>query len=64
METAKEQRPMDICMVCEEKNNEGIYIFQHFLCSDCEQRMVVTDTDDEEYQYFIEKLRKINQVSC
>ncbi|WP_408005356.1 sigma factor G inhibitor Gin [Pseudalkalibacillus berkeleyi] len=51
-------------MVCEEKSNKGIYIFQHFLCTKCEQRMVVTETDDAEYQYFIEKLRKINRVSC
>lgn len=62
MESTKQS--IDMCMVCEEKSDKGIYIFQHFLCTKCEQRMVVTETDDAEYQYFIEKLRKINRVSC
>ncbi|WLD93439.1 sigma factor G inhibitor Gin [Alkalihalobacillus sp. AL-G] len=58
------KQTLETCMVCEKKAEKGIHIFHHFLCCNCEQKMISTDTDDEEYQYFIEKLRKINRVSC
>ena len=49
----------DTGIVCGKQNMEGIRIFSHLICSDCESEMVSTDVHDEKYPYFINKLRTI-----
>lgn len=49
----------DTCIVCGKQNPEGIRIFSHLICSDCEVEIVRTDVRDEKYPYFIHKLRTI-----
>ncbi|MCM3006885.1 sigma factor G inhibitor Gin [Priestia koreensis] len=48
------------CIVCEELREEGIHIFSNFICVECEQKMVSTETDDIQYQYFIHQLKNIS----
>nr|WP_096203276.1 sigma factor G inhibitor Gin [Bacillus sp. FJAT-45350] len=49
----------ETCLVCEEKKTSGIHLFEHFICECCERKMVLTDTNDEYYHYYLKKLRKI-----
>ncbi|MGE7219520.1 sigma factor G inhibitor Gin [Priestia koreensis] len=46
--------------MCEELREEGIHIFSNFICVECEQKMVSTETDDIQYQYFIHQLKNIS----
>lgn len=48
------------CVVCEEKKEHGINVIQAFICEECEQKIVKTDTNAPLYQTFVEKLRSIN----
>ncbi|HJV45216.1 MAG TPA: sigma factor G inhibitor Gin [Bacillota bacterium] len=48
-----------ICIVCGNKREEGITIWNSFICHTCEQEMVRTDVMDEKYSFFVEKMRNI-----
>lgn len=60
MESTTKQQTGEICLVCEETKENGIHICNQFICTSCEEKLVQTDTDDERYGYYLEKLRKIN----
>ncbi len=47
------------CLICEEKKQIGIHLFEHFICESCERKMVLTETNDIFYRYYLEKLKKI-----
>ncbi|WP_209125701.1 sigma factor G inhibitor Gin [Alkalihalobacillus sp. BA299] len=47
------------CVICEQKKSEGIHLFEHFICEDCERQIVITDPNDLYYHYYLKKLRKI-----
>ncbi|UOQ50516.1 sigma factor G inhibitor Gin [Gracilibacillus caseinilyticus] len=42
---------------------EGILLFGFYICHECEQEIVATNPSDASYQYYVEKLRSINQSS-
>lgn len=48
------------CIVCEENKTEGIHLYTSFICSECEEEMVGTETNEPKYQYFIDKLKRVN----
>ncbi|OZI12144.1 hypothetical protein CEW92_08240 [Bacillaceae bacterium SAS-127] len=48
-----------ICMVCEQNKQEGIYIYQAFICKECERKVLQTEPEEEAYAHFVKKLRKI-----
>lgn len=54
----KEQRG-EQCVICDENKLKGIHLYTSFICSDCEKDMIVTDTHDPKYKYYLQKLRKI-----
>ena len=48
------------CIVCSRETQEqGINIWDHFICRNCEGEMVATDVYDEKYPFFIRQMRKI-----
>jgi len=50
---------MQSCIVCGETKEEGISIWNQFICSECEQEMIHTEVEDKRYSYFINKLKTI-----
>ncbi|KJE27699.1 sigma factor G inhibitor Gin [Geobacillus thermoleovorans] len=48
-----------VCIVCEQEKKEGIFLFGHFLCLDCNQAIVQTNTDDPNYSFYVRQLRKM-----
>lgn len=48
-----------LCIICDEEKEHGIHLFTHFICDECEQKMRLTEPEDENYHYFIEKLKKV-----
>jgi predicted nucleic acid-binding Zn ribbon protein len=50
---------MQSCIVCGEAKEEGISIWNQFICSECEQEMIHTEVEDKRYSYFINKLKTI-----
>ncbi|WP_374723886.1 sigma factor G inhibitor Gin [Calidifontibacillus erzurumensis] len=51
----------ETCVICEKKKEKGIHLFTEFICSDCEQEMVSTETKDEKYKYYINQLKKVTE---
>lgn len=49
----------ETCLICEEKGEIGIHICDRFICESCEQKLVKTDTRDESYSYYLEKMRNL-----
>ncbi|RLQ91707.1 sigma factor G inhibitor Gin [Falsibacillus albus] len=49
----------EACIVCEEHKSKGIHLYTSFICRDCEEDMVHTDTKDPKYKYYINQLKKI-----
>lgn len=60
---SKQSTTRQICQICQEEKKEGIVIYQAFICSECEQEMIMTEPEDERYQYFVKKLKAINQTT-
>ncbi|SEU07048.1 Inhibitor of sigma-G Gin [Salinibacillus kushneri] len=52
-----------VCNVCHQEKVKGITVYTAFICSDCEQDMIHTEPGDEKYQYYVEKLKVINQLN-
>jgi Inhibitor of sigma-G Gin len=48
-----------VCVICEERKEKGIHLYTSFICMDCEMDLVVTDTNDPKYKYYLKKLKKI-----
>ncbi|MGZ0084089.1 sigma factor G inhibitor Gin [Caldibacillus thermoamylovorans] len=48
-----------VCLVCEQEKKEGISLFGHFLCLDCNKAIVQTDPDDPNYSFYVQQLRKM-----
>jgi hypothetical protein len=66
MESTAHRKIGETCMICEETKQTGIHICNQFICKSCEQELVKTDTEDDQYEYYLKKLRKINvtQHTC
>jgi uncharacterized protein (DUF983 family) len=47
------------CVVCDEEKLTGIHLYTSFICVQCEQEMIGTDTDDPRYKYYLRQLRKV-----
>ncbi|MCP8971204.1 sigma factor G inhibitor Gin [Ectobacillus ponti] len=48
-----------VCIVCEDAKETGIYLYNGFICEECERSMIETDTSDPKYQFYLKQLRKI-----
>lgn len=47
------------CVICEQAKLRGIHLYTSFICIDCENDLITTDTSDPKYKYFLQQLRKI-----
>ncbi|MUK88098.1 sigma factor G inhibitor Gin [Ornithinibacillus sp. L9] len=52
---------MEYCGICEEKKQQGIHLYNMFICTECEHNMIHTEPREEKYQYYLKKLKNINQ---
>ncbi|WP_058305623.1 sigma factor G inhibitor Gin [Gracilibacillus massiliensis] len=50
-----------ICGICDQTKEEGIYLYQLYICRECEKEILSIHPQDDNYQYYVEKLRAINQ---
>ncbi len=57
----KESTHMERCGICEEKKERGIHLYTMFICCECEYNMIHTEPREEKYQYYLDKLKNINQ---
>ncbi|MEK3718558.1 sigma factor G inhibitor Gin [Paenibacillus sp. FSL R7-0333] len=55
-----EQQTGQACIICGQQKEEGIVIVSHFICEDCESEMVRTEAEDVKYNFFINRMKKIN----
>ncbi|MDL4839090.1 sigma factor G inhibitor Gin [Aquibacillus rhizosphaerae] len=58
MEIIKEQKS---CGICDEEKEKGIYLYNLFICCECEHKMIHTEPTEEQYKYYLQKLKHINQ---
>jgi hypothetical protein len=49
----------ETCIVCDTERTKGIHVYTSFICVDCEKEIINTGTSDPNYQYYLEKLRRI-----
>ncbi|WP_028400994.1 sigma factor G inhibitor Gin [Ectobacillus panaciterrae] len=47
------------CIVCEEKKEKGIHLYNGFICETCEKDIIHTETDDPKYAFYLKQLRKV-----
>lgn len=50
----------ETCVICEESKWKGIRLYNSFICAECEQKIIATDTNDPQYKFYLKQLRKIN----
>jgi hypothetical protein len=49
----------ETCVICDQIKHRGIHLYTKFLCTDCEQDMINTETTDPKYSYYISQLKKV-----
>ncbi|WP_313802460.1 sigma factor G inhibitor Gin [Cytobacillus sp.] len=47
------------CVICEQAKRKGIHLYTSFICTDCENDLISTDTSNPKYKHFLKQLRKI-----
>ncbi|WP_240666776.1 sigma factor G inhibitor Gin [Longirhabdus pacifica] len=47
------------CIICDQFKEEAVSVYLSFICLDCEQAIVNTETTDEKYEFFIQQLRAL-----
>lgn len=52
---------MESCGICEEKKERGIHLYTLFICCECEQNIIHTEPREEKYNYYLQKLKNMNQ---
>jgi hypothetical protein len=51
----------ETCVICEIQKNDGIHLYTSFICTDCENEMIHTQTSHPNYKFFLQQMRKVNQ---
>ncbi|MFD1849286.1 sigma factor G inhibitor Gin [Oceanobacillus bengalensis] len=49
------------CGICEEDKQEGIHLYNMFICTACEHNIIHTEPREEKYNYYLKKLKNISQ---
>ncbi|RLL41707.1 sigma factor G inhibitor Gin [Oceanobacillus piezotolerans] len=49
------------CGICEEEKEEGIHLYNLFLCRECEHNIIHTEPREEKYKYYLHKLKNIKE---
>lgn len=59
LDSVERKQDGEVCVVCEEIKHKGIHLYTSFICVDCEKDMLITDTKDPKYKYYLQKLKKV-----
>ncbi|MDQ0158425.1 MULTISPECIES: sigma factor G inhibitor Gin [Alkalibacillus] len=51
------QMTFHYCQVCDQWKAQGIYVLTNFICQSCERAIVQTNPEEEQYQYYVEKMK-------
>ncbi|ENH96105.1 Sigma-G inhibitor, Gin [Gracilibacillus halophilus YIM-C55.5] len=51
------------CGICNQEKEDGIFLYQLYLCHDCEKEIVATNPKDERYQYIVNKLKAVQKTT-
>ncbi|WP_226038395.1 sigma factor G inhibitor Gin [Aquibacillus saliphilus] len=51
----------EACGICEQEKYRGIHLYNLFICCECEQKMIHTEPKEEQYQYYLHKLKRISK---
>lgn len=49
------------CVICEEKKGKGIHLYTSFICSECENDLIKTETYDPKYKFYLDQLKKAHK---
>ncbi len=47
------------CVICEQLQSTGIHLYTSFICMQCEEQIVNTETDDPHYNYYVQQLKRV-----
>ncbi len=47
------------CVICEQSQSTGIHLYTSFICIQCEEQIVNTETDDPHYNYYVQQLKRV-----
>lgn len=50
----------ETCIICEQVKKRGIHLYTRFICLDCEQDIIRTETNDPKYQFYLDRLKKVS----
>ena len=50
---------LETCVICENLKPKGIHRYTSFICTECENDLIQTETNDPKYKYFLKQLKKI-----
>ncbi|WP_067933460.1 sigma factor G inhibitor Gin [Alicyclobacillus kakegawensis] len=57
---AKQKKPAGRrCIICDRPREIGIVVWGQFICAECEQEIVSTDTSELRYQYYVQRLKRL-----
>lgn len=48
-----------VCVICDQKKSRGIHLYTSFICTECEQELISTETSSPKYKYYLTKLKKV-----
>lgn len=57
-----EENKVKVCGICDQEKYRGIHLYNMYICNECEKEIIQTEPNEQKYQYFLEKLRSINQA--
>ncbi|MDQ0258005.1 hypothetical protein J2S74_005468 [Evansella vedderi] len=60
--SAKKQNSLKECLICEMEKDLGIHLLNYFICKECEHEIVTTETDNSNYGYYLERLKKVREA--
>lgn len=49
----------NFCIVCNCPKLDGIHLYMSFICHECERKITQTSTNDPEYKFYLDRLKKI-----
>lgn len=52
-----------VCIVCEKEKRNGYYLYDSFICLDCEKKIITTEPDEPLYFFYVQQLKKIGKRS-
>ncbi|MFD1736875.1 sigma factor G inhibitor Gin [Bacillus salitolerans] len=51
----------ETCLICEQVKEKGIHLYTSFLCVECEQEIIHTQTSHPNYKFYLQQMRKITK---